>query len=511
MSTARYSGAIYGSTGLTYGARAINRQLTWILLIDWDNDGVFNGDNEAARIFDLETTNGRQFYMKSDGSGPEEVSEGSVSLSLDNHDGRFDPYNLSSPLAGYIMPGRKFQLKVVDEATGTIYPIMTGAIEEIRPNYGAIDTVKMTLINEKRQLSKTIVRTTVQQNMRYDDALDKILDTIGWSASKRDIDSNISEVMPYWWGGGNDAWTEMQGVADAALGMLCISEDGKLTYISRISGDSSTVTLGDSDVTLDYGIRTPSPWETVRNRIWIYARAWHQSTDVELWNSNDQLMILPGESKALWATYTAGGESAVATSVTQPVANTDYMFNSAPDGTGTDLTSYISIVMSAFATTAKLTITNSGATTAYRKLLKLRGNAITPDKYTYVERTDQASIDDYGDLLYEIKSDWLQDVNTAIDEANILIARLVTARQYPRVKISDKPSKQFALKLFRLVNTNFVCKGISGEFRVGYIKHRWLDRTGDRVETEIFLEPNLMSNLSGTWIFPATMGVTTVF
>jgi hypothetical protein len=117
------------------------------------------------------------------------------------------------------------------------------------------------------------------------------------------------------------------------------------------------------------------------------------------------------------------------------------MFNSAPDGTGTDLTSYISIVMSAFATTAKLTITNNSATTAYRKLLKLRGNAITPDKYTYVERTDQASIDGYGDLLYEIKNDWLQDVNTAIDEANIFLRGGGSSPAISAVKIIEKPEK----------------------------------------------------------------------
>ena len=69
MSTARYSDTVYGNPLITYGARTKDRPLTWILLIDWDNDGVFNGDNEAGRIFDLETTNGRQFFMKSDGSG----------------------------------------------------------------------------------------------------------------------------------------------------------------------------------------------------------------------------------------------------------------------------------------------------------------------------------------------------------------------------------------------------------------------------------------------------------
>jgi hypothetical protein len=201
----------------------------------------------------------------------------------------------------------------------------------------------------------------------------------------------------------------------------------------------------------------------------------------------------------------------VASAVTQPVSTTDYVANAQPDGSGVDLTANISIVLEAFSTATKLTVTNTGGTDAYMTLLKIRGDAITPDEFTFVEASDAASITAYGDNLFEVKSDWLQDVNSARDQASLLKLRLSTARRFPRVRLKPNPAIQFALRLFKLAQVDIASKGVSGEFRVGYIKHKWIDEVGQTVRTEVFFEPNLMGSTSGTWIFPAVFDVSTIF
>jgi hypothetical protein len=519
--TARYGASVihggdtlYGEPGLVYGAAAVDRRLTWVLLIDWDADGVFGGENDARHIFSMESENGRQFYMRGDASGPEPVQPGKVTLGLRNHDGQYDPYNQFGPLYGLILPGVRFELSVQVEATATREPIMTGFVEDVRPVYGEADMVKMTLVNELADFKGSEIRTEVQTNIRFDDAVQACLDAFGWTGPVS-IDTTVSETMAYWWASGLNVFSEIQSVVDAALGLFCIAEDGTATYKSRVSGDAPLLTLTGADIQQEYGIRTPSPWDVVKNDIRVYARARLPLLATELWRSNDAMLILPGETLSdIWASFSVNGEEAVATAIIAPVITTDFTFNAAADGSGADLSADMVITINpsdVFATALKMSITNTGGTAAYRTLLKVRGDAIVADKYSFVEGVDQVSIDRYRRRKFKVQSEWLQDFNTATSQKDLLLSRLAQARQFPRFKIEGKPDKQFPMRLFGLVTVNFVSKGITGEFRVGYVKHRWMDETGESVESEFYLEPNLLGNTEGTWIFPAVFGETTVF
>jgi hypothetical protein len=388
---------------------------------------------------------------------------------------------------------------------------MKGRIEDIRPIYGDVNKVKMTLKNSAEDLKQKNIRTTVQSSIRFDAAVTACLTAYGWTDGS-DIDTTVSETMEYWWASGDNAFNEIQKITDAALGMFCIAEDGTVVYKSRVSDDVPLFTITDADIDWNYGVRTPTPWDSIRNSIRVYARKRSAQTGVTLWTTSDKVLIPAGESREIWADFSYNGEEAVATSITTPVENTDYEANSAENGSGTDLSANIAISLTGFARNAKLTVTNNGATNAYMTTLQLRGNAIVADKYTYVEREETDSIEAFGERRFEVKSDWLQDINTARDGADILRSRLAYQRQYPRFRLLlDKFDLQFGARLFGLVSVNFAKNGISGEYRIGYIKHRWIDELGYQVETEIYLEPNLLGNVSGTWVFPAVFGVTTVF
>lgn len=510
MTTCRYGdGTLYGADGLTYGAATVDRPVTWIFLVDWDNDGAFSGENEGGRIYSIEVEAGRQFFVKSDGQGFQPVSASKGTLYLRNMDGRYDPYNLSSPLAGNILPGRKFLLKVQNEADDSREDVMTGKIADIRPIYGELDAVKIELVNGIEDLKKPI-RTTVQATIRYDAAISACLTALGWTGGT-DIDTTVSETMPYWWARGNSAFAEILSITEAALGMFCVGEDGSAVYKSRVSAETPLMTITEDHTWDKYPIRSPMPWESIFNSIRVYARKRSQVNDVTLWQSVDKPLIPANDSREIWAEFSYNNEDAVATSVTTPVENTDYDANSQDDGGGTDLSGNIGITLTDFATSAKQAVNNTGGTDAYMTLMKLRGNAIVADKYTYVERKDDESIAKFGERELVIKSDWLQDINTARDEADILKSRLAYQRQFPRFKIRDQFAKQFGIRLFGLVQIDFESKGITGEFRFGWYKHKSIDELCYKFDTEVYLEPNLLGNVSGTWVFPAVFGVTTVF
>lgn len=519
MTTIRYGkrDATYGMDGLVYGgasaAHGIINGLTWVLEVDWDNDGIFDGTNEAGNIFDMTIQAGRQNFMKSSG-GFQEVDIGEFTASLRNNDGRYDPYNTEGPLYGDILPGRRFRLSVYDEFNLALRPMMKGRLDDIRPTYTATDDVKISGSSGIKQMKAKEVRTEVFTAIRYDDA---ILELVSDWEDGYDIDTTVSEAMPYWWASGRSLFDEVNDVTNAALGMFCIAEDGKATYKSRVSADAPLFTITGGEIDLNYGIRLPMLWEVVKNRIRVYVRNRTQQSNVELWRLAETVFIPAGGSKTIWAQFSFTGEQGVALSVTAPSVTTDYTANSLANGTGTNLSSDMSIVMTPFSTAAKLIVTNVGLTGFYITLFKLRGVALVADKYTYAEDTDEESIAEFGDFLLEIKTDWLQDINAATNEVSILLARLSNVRKFPRLKLKplevnhEKYGIQFTTRLFGLVQLSLPSHNIFDEFRIGYYKHTWRDELGQLVDTEIYLEPNLLENVAGSWVFPATFGTTTVF
>lgn len=99
-----------------------------------------------------------------------------------------------------------------------------------------------------------------------------------------------------------------------------------------------------------------------------------------------------GGSITIWATYVDPTQTAQQIACSPgtgvaPVATTDYLFNSAANGSGTNLTASVTVAATFFGTTAKLVITNNHATlAAFRTFLQLRGKGI----YGYQDVTAEA-------------------------------------------------------------------------------------------------------------------------
>ena len=51
-----------------YGV-SVNPNLLWALEVDWDDDGVFDGSNDAVRVTGLRSERGDQYFISGDGRG----------------------------------------------------------------------------------------------------------------------------------------------------------------------------------------------------------------------------------------------------------------------------------------------------------------------------------------------------------------------------------------------------------------------------------------------------------
>ena len=99
----RYGQAKYGS--FKYGITD-NPNVGWRFLVKWDDQFW---TPEANRVLDLVITRGRDNMMSGD-KLLEPMKPGEAVFMLDNHDGRYDPFNTSSPLYNLIGPNKRLQI-----------------------------------------------------------------------------------------------------------------------------------------------------------------------------------------------------------------------------------------------------------------------------------------------------------------------------------------------------------------------------------------------------------------
>lgn len=477
----------------------MTKTLTWYLGIDWDNDGTYT--EETANLVGLSTRRGREYFLKSNGAGFEPVMVGEMLATLNNLDGRYDPYNSSSPIYPNVLPGAKFMLQVTYGVT--TYDVMRGEIADIAPVGGATERVKLLGYDGGEYLRNVGVLTTLQENIYVHAAIEAVLTAANWDGGTA-LDT-WTDVIPYWWASGRSAAKEIDDLNDAAIGQFYIAADGTAKYYSRLRSKSVVETITEAEILK--GIDLPQPWEVVRNDVSMFVRTRVLQTSGDLWSLDDKPLVRAGESLSLWVQFQFDNDDVPAKNVINPAATTDYTMYSTPSG-GTNLTANFTVTPTIYADRAKLAISNGGAVDGYITLLKIRGQALSAS-LVQLNQQDSASIARYRKREFKIDNNWLQTISIATDMLGLISGALDEPMVYPTVRLVDQPTLQFTPDLFSLVGLNLPSKDISGYYDLAYIQHDWLTGTGDLVQTMFRFEERVMAN--NYWFFPTQIGISSKF
>jgi hypothetical protein len=175
--------------------------------------------------------------------------------------------------------------------------------------------------------------------------------------------------------------------------------------------------------------------------------------------------------------------------VITPVATTDYLVNSATDGTGTDLTGSCTVTVDVFSTGAKISIENTSGSIGYITLLKVRGDAIIAQANVRVLAEDTASQSKYGVRTFDLDGPWVQNTNAARSFANYLKTFLSIERPYFEFEIVGRPDVQFALALGQQIRLYLPDEDVDVNVRVHYLRHQSMDRALMAWRTTVMVEP----------------------
>lgn len=168
----------------------------------------------------------------------EQYTPGQGIIQFQDFTGDWNPDNTSSPYYGQIKPMR--QVRIHTTYLGTMYYLFTGFITswdwswpDQAADY-AIVTISCVDSFRLLQLSNITTVTGAANKDLPGTRINQILNTIGWPATLRDIDTGDTELQsdP---GTSRTALSALQLIEQSDLGALFMAPNGYVTYLSRVT------------------------------------------------------------------------------------------------------------------------------------------------------------------------------------------------------------------------------------------------------------------------------------
>ena len=302
-----------------------------------------------------------------------------------------------------------------------------GKLRAANPNPGTYREhfVRVVSYDRMRELAETKVRAIdVAVNQNESQLLTLVLDSLPVVSQplRRDFDAGV-DTFPYAFnelGTGTPALTVCKHIAVSTYGSIFMRGDGTLVLQSRDTRGTGTSQF-HFDETMSDLTTNASVDELVNNvRTTISPRTIDASaTTVIASTTGTPLSVGAGETLTVYLEYRDPDDTQTligGTAVVNATATTDYLGNAAVDGSGSNLTSDLTITTTAYASTAKLAIQNTGAATVYLvngsgvAFLQLRGKGI----YQTAQQSFEAvSAQPYGDKMLTIDLEYQSNPENA--------------------------------------------------------------------------------------------------
>jgi len=265
-----------------------------------------------------------------------------------------------------------------------------------------------------------------------------------------------------------NVWPLMGEIAVAERGRIFFDRYGQLVFWNRSRlhnrGAVETLTLNDWILDLDYSVAE----HEIKNQVIVKAAPRYSAGIQQVWSNGNAEYLDPYSDTLVYIpAYTAQNvflelEDPCTTFIV-PIPNTDYVANSAQDGSGDDLTSSMEITEFVnYGNAVFMVVENKGNTGAYLTQFQLRGNPARVLKYIKVTARDQKSIDDYGTQEFEIENHFITSEAAATSIADEELER-----------------RREAINLFRvdIIGIPYILTGdvVSVEYREGEYKDYMID------------------------------------
>jgi len=359
---------------------------------------------------------------------------GKASFVINNQNGSFSPFNVSSALTGSLLPGRKMRIRTTSPTAQTIWQ---GFIDRIdpKPSVKGLNVCEIIGIGPLGYVNQEKVDISLLTTLRTDQIISTILDRANWPSADRSLGTGLTTITRFWT---NDVYTmtALKNVEESELGFIYESKDGQIVFDDRqlrlkaaklvsqatYTDDPSTGTLGFRSIKQD------DPMASVFNNLEVKVRVYATSATGTLWHmaatGTDMPSIAASGTLELWASHpndTSNTDTMAVETWITPSATLDWTFNENRAGTGTDVTTAVAITVGKFSEAMRMTFNNTGTLDGYLTKLQTRGVPLSVSTIT-IRETSSASQDKYGNRKYPSPAQFIPDVTEGLDHVRYLVS-----------------------------------------------------------------------------------------
>jgi hypothetical protein len=491
--------------------------------IDWDADNDFSDASEDISPYVL-----RSSWQSGFPNGPpEHANAGVCYLKLDNSTSIFSSFNPASPLYGLIRPGLKVRV-TMKIGTGSEITMWQGYLQSIVPVVGemmSISTAELTAYGVLSQFSEGEVDVPLQENITTGAAINELLDQDGFSADERAIDIGQSTLSKWWIRKGSSRLQAIRDLEDAELGRVREGRDGKFVFEDRrrfftVTRSSTVQSTYGAGVLNLWNLRQEEPLPGIFNRVQSAVRTFNKSEDITLVtvadianNQGGTPPIVPANGTlTVWIEYPTPGSPSDHIAVNEWTI-VDYEANTAADCSGSDITTDVSAVKTAYGPKLRIDFSNANSSPAHLIVLRAHGTAIIESDPIPIKSEDGVSQAKYRKRSYPYPSQWITDLSDGQAQLDFIVRTHKDPRprltfdlraNYDLAHLAETQTRDVSDRIRVVAGSDFGLY-IDAEFIVDHIAHQ-VDETRLHLMTvSCTLAPTEQLAASGTVYAPKTI------
>lgn len=369
---------------------------------------------------------------------------------LDNTSGRFTPRYMGgqSELFTAILPRRPMIINAGFEISG---------VDEVIPQFAGIFTKQPNVDMRRREVriqaadyidffkNRFLDNEVMFTGQRTDQVYEDLLVSLGLSTAQYDLDMGINTIPFGIFPRGTSFAHIFHQLAEAENGNFYQDESGIFRFENRQHWDSSPHNTVSRIVLTGQVIEAETPSEDhIINVVEINANVRNKQPEQVIFNLNafDSIYLAANEVTEVFVNF----EDPILAMITPSEGGQDSFFiaNTADDGSGTDMTSSVSIVrVDQFAEAAKLHIRNSSTTTnVYITSLVISGRPAKIERELYYRAEDDSSLTAYEERKLTVENDFIQNETWAESLAQMILDDYAEIENLQRITIRAMPSLQ---------------------------------------------------------------------
>lgn len=450
------------------------RRIRWTLGIAWDRSEVadvawaivgtslvngtdmvrgLEGDLTQSENFTYYDETRRVLRLEFDRAIQEPLGGISLALAdllLDNTDLRFTPYRNATAFSS-AFPNRpvRFFTGLNVQMEDKVVPVFKGLTvnpteSKAQRTYSATCEDYISYLNRFPLSPKTYV------SQRSDQIIADILVDVGFGTTQYELDTGLNTITFAWFSTGQTAGERIRKICEAEEGNFYQDEGGMLRFENRQHytlppHDGVVWTIHPQDI-IEWEYDNP----IIVNHAIVRAKPRRVQPSQVVYPSVEDQTLFDTQYRELTT-----GTNEVWVSLPEPcstIANpdqtTDFLANTAADGSGTNKTTSVTAVVTSFVDSAKIVFTNAYGSTVYLTKFRLNGTPATIISDIVATSDDDRSVAKFNEQMWEIENDFIASQSVADDLAEHLVNKYkdpmkrikIVIPGIPHIQLKDKVS-----------------------------------------------------------------------